>query len=203
EGAERVFYWLKAETGLRAGELFALRVSDVDVEKLAVEVSKAIWNGTEDNPKTEAAFRSICISSRLGSQVKEYLAGRADGYLFHTSSGNPWDASNVLERKLNTLLERLVIPKIDIKLLAKFVGKDRTIEQATRSEKRAASLGLHSFRHTNATAMDSLGIPQQIRKQRLGHSGGSVTDNYTHTFTDDERNAAEKLGELFGTGWPE
>jgi hypothetical protein len=30
-----------------------------------------------------------------------------------------------------------------------------------------------------------------------------VTDNYTHTFTNDERNAAEKLGGLFGTGWPE
>jgi hypothetical protein len=54
-----------------------------------------------------------------------------------------------------------------------------------------------------ATAMDSLGIPQQIRKHRLGHSGSSVTDNYTHTFTDDERNVAEKLGELFGAGWPE
>ena len=166
-------------------------------------MTKAIWNGSEDNPKTEAAFRSICLSSRLGLQVKEYLGGRNDGYLFQTSSGNPWDTSNVLERKLNTLLERLEIPKIDTKLLWKFVGKERTIEQATRSEKRAASLGLHSLRHTNATAMDSLGIPQQIRRQRLGHSGNSVTDNYTHTFTADERNAAEKLGELFGTGWPE
>jgi integrase len=109
----------------------------------------------------------------------------------------------VLERKLNALLERLEIPKIDPKLLAKIVGRDRTIEQATRSEKRAASLGLHSLRHTNATAMDSLSIPQQIRKQRLGHSGNSVTENYTHTFTQDERDAAEKLGQLFGTGWPE
>ena len=77
------------------------------------------------------------------------------------------------------------------------------MDQATRSEKRAASLGLHSFRHTNATAMDSLGIPQQIRKQRLGHRGNSMTESYTHTFTQDERVAAEKLGELFGTGWPE
>jgi len=135
--------------------------------------------------------------------VKEYLADRVDGYLFQTSSGNPRDASNVLERKLNTLLERLEIPKIDIKLLAKFVGKDRTIEQATRSEKRAASLGLHSFRHTNATAMDSLAIPQQIRKQHLGHSGNGVAENYTHTFTENERNAAEKLGQFFETGWPE
>ena len=27
--------------------------------------------------------------------------------------------------------------------------------------------------------------------------------NYTHTFTKDEREAAENLGALFGTGWPE
>jgi integrase len=203
KGAEQVFFWLAAETGLRAGELIALRASDVDVENLSIEVSKAIWNGSEHNPKTEAGFRTICISARLGNQLKHYLDGRAEGFLFQTSAGKPWDASNVLERKLNTLLDRLEIPKTDTKLLARVVGKDRTVDQATRSEKRAASVGLHSFRHTNATAMDSLGIPQQIRKQRLGHSGSSVTENYTHTFTQDERDAAEKLGDFFGTGWPE
>ena len=51
--------------------------------------------------------------------------------------------------------------------------------------------------------MDSLAIPQQIRKLRLGHSVNGVTENYTHTFTKDEQEAAEKLGELFGSGWPE
>ena len=202
-GADQTFFWLAAETGLRAGELIALRVSDVDVESLSIEVSKAIWNGSEHNPKTEAGFRSICISAKLGNQLKKYLDGRTEGFLFQTSAGKPWDASNVLERKLNTMLGHLGIPKIDIKLLAKIVGKDRNVEMATRSEKRAASVGLHSFRHTNATAMDSLGIQQQIRKQRLGHSGNSVTDGYTHTFSKDERDAAEKLGEFFGAGWPE
>jgi integrase len=203
KGAERIFFWLAAEAGMRAGEIIALRVSDVDLESFSVDVSKAIWGGEEDSPKTEAGNRTICISNRLGAALKEYLAGRTDGFLFQSSTGKPWDTSNVLARRLNGLLERLEIPKIDPKLLAKFVGKDRTVEQATLSEKRAASLGLHSFRHTNATAMDSLGIPQQIRKQRLGHSGGSVTEKYTHTFTKDERESAEKLGELFGTGWPE
>jgi integrase len=203
KGAEQAFFWLAAETGLRAGELIALRASDVDVENLSVEVSKAIWNGSEHNPKAEAGFRTVCISAKLGNQLKRYLDGRAEGFLFQTSSGKPWDASNVLERKLNTLLERLEIPKTDVKLLAKYVGKDRTVDQATKSEKRAASVGLHSFRHTNATAMDSLAIPQQIRKQRLGHSGNSVTENYTHTFSQDERDAAEKLGQLFGSEWPE
>jgi hypothetical protein len=53
------------------------------------------------------------------------------------------------------------------------------------------------------TVTDSLGIPQQIRKQRIGHSTGSVTEIYTHTFTQGERAAAEKLNEFFGTGSPE
>jgi integrase len=194
---------LRTETGARVGELIALRASDVDLENLYVEISKAIWGGTEDDPKTEAGKRSICISAHLGAALKEYLADRTEGYLFQNSAGSPWDASNILVRKVNRLLDDLEIPKIDPKLLAKIIGKDRTIEQATRSKKRAASLGQHSFRHTNATAMDSLGIPQSIRKQRLGHSGSTVTENYTHTFTQDERVAAEKLGELFGTGWPE
>jgi integrase len=202
-GADQAFFWLAAETGLRAGELIALRVSDVDLKSLSLEVSKAIWNGEEHKPKTEAEYRSSCISSRLGAQLAAYIGDRTEGFLFRTAAGNPWGASNVLERKLNTLLDRLNIPKIDPMLLGKIVGKDRTVDQATRSEKRAASLGLHSFRHTNATAMDSLGIPQQLRKLRRGHSGNSVTENYMHTFTRDEREAAAKLGELFGTGWPE
>jgi len=205
EGAERIFFWLAAETGMRAGELIALRVSDINLENLSVDVSKAIWGDEENSPKTEAGNRSIFLSTRLVAAMREYLADRSDdGYLFRSLSGKHWDASNVLGRKLNGLLERLEIPKIDLKLLAKFVGKDRSIEQASRSEKRAASLGLHSFRHTNVTAMDSLGIPQQVRKQRIGHSGsGDVTEIHTHTFTQDERAAAEKLGELFGTDWPE
>jgi len=198
KGAERMFFWLAAETGMRAGELIAFRASDVNLENLSVEVSKAIWGGEEDSPKTEAGFRCISLSARLGAALKEYLAGRADGYLFQGQTGKHRDSSDVLGRRLNGLLERLEIPKYDPKLLAKFVGKERSIEQATRSEKRAASLGLHSFRHTNVTAMDSLGIPQQIRKQRIGHSAGSVTELYTHTFTEDERAPAEKLGELFG-----
>src|SRR5207302_356189 len=116
------FCWLAAETGLRAGELTVLRVGDVDFTDLYIEVSKAIWHGTEDGPKTTAGFRSVCISSRLGACLAEYLAGRAEGYLFQTGAGSPWDSSNVLERKLNTTLDLLGIPKIEEKLLAKIGG---------------------------------------------------------------------------------
>lgn len=86
--------------------------------------------------------------------------------------------------------------------MTKIVGRGRSIEDATRAEKRAASVGLHTFRHTSATVMDSLGFPSRIKKRRLGHSDGDVTGNYTRSSSADERAAAEKLGEIFGQDWP-
>jgi hypothetical protein len=75
------------------------------------------------------------------------LAGRTDGYLFHNFVGNPWDASTVLDRKLNALLGRLEIPKLDLKLLAKIIGKDRRRKSNAQREALgligAARLPLH------------------------------------------------------------
>lgn len=88
EGEDRAFFWLAAEGGLRAGELIALRASDVDVENLSAEVSKAIWDGSEDNPKTEAGFRSICISARLGNQLKDIWTEELKASCFRLQLGN-------------------------------------------------------------------------------------------------------------------
>jgi len=79
---DQLFFWLAAETGARVGELIALRASDVDVKNLCIEISKAIWGGEEDEPKTEAGNRVICISSRLGAALMEFLAGRTEGICF-------------------------------------------------------------------------------------------------------------------------
>src|SRR5467141_833998 len=38
---------------------------------------------------------------------------------------------------------------------------------------------------------------------RHSGSGNSLTENCTHTFTQDVRHAVEKLGKFFGTGLPE
>jgi integrase len=199
----RTLLWILAETGMRAGEVTGLRASDVNLANLAIDVNQSMWHGIADVPKTRAGRRSICISSVLAAHLGEYLAGRTEGYLFQTSAGKPWDTANVLERMLNPLLKRVGIPKLDEDLLTKIVGDGRTVAQATVSEKRAASVGLHSFRHTNKTAMDSLHIPEGVQSKRLGHSKGDVPGRYRHAFTPDEHDAAEKLGNLFGKDWPE
>ena len=86
-GAEQIFFWLAAETGARVGELIALRVSDVNLESMYVDVSKALWCGTEDAPKTEAGNRRICLSPQLGAALKEHLAGALTAFCFKPRRG--------------------------------------------------------------------------------------------------------------------
>ena len=55
---------------------------------------------------------------------------------------------------------------------------------------------LHTFRHFNATAMDSLRVPGAVKRLRLGHSDGSITDSYTDAIERDDKAAAEQIAAL-------
>jgi integrase len=157
QGELRTFYWLAAESGLRAGELCALRLTDVEPDRLTV--NRAVWHGRiEDSPKTNNGVRTIALSPELGALLWEQAERqRAKGHslLFSTCSGRPWDASVLVRRKLRPLLCSLEIPQA----------------------------GLHAFRHFNASLLSSLRVPLKVIQERLGHaSAGSLTlDVYTHS----------------------
>jgi Phage integrase, N-terminal SAM-like domain len=53
----RTLYWLVAETGMRAGEVCALRREDVDLANCEVCVQRSVWNGVEHSPKTQTRTR--------------------------------------------------------------------------------------------------------------------------------------------------
>jgi integrase len=70
---ERTLYWLAAETGLRADELFGLRAQDVNLEKSAVTVHQAVWNRQVQTPKTDNANREFALSPDLGEHLRAFL----------------------------------------------------------------------------------------------------------------------------------
>jgi integrase len=150
------FYWLAVETGMRAGELCGLRVSDFDLERGLVSVRQSVWRGKFQSPKSENAIRSFALSPRLLAHIVDFLKRwkpNERGLLFATRNGTPWDANLLVKRKLYPLLDSL------------------RIERG----------GLHAFRHTNSTLMDRLGVPLKVRQERLGHSDPSLTLGvYTH-----------------------
>ena len=164
----RMLFYLCAETGLRAGEVAGLRVPDVDLANRTIGVSRAVWRGHEDSPKTDAGVRRFAISARLSEMLAKQIDGRTSGPMFASRNGTPVDMHNVCNRELRK------------------ARRDAGVEYGD----------MHTFRHFNATVMDSLHIPMAVRRMRLGHADGSITDGYTSAVKQDDRDAAEKISAL-------
>lgn len=168
----RTFYWLAAESGLRAGELCGLRVDDLDLERCLLRVEQSSWRGKMQQPKTENAVRSFAISPEMASHLRDVLVSwrpNSQRLIFATRNGTPWDANLLVKRKLQPLLKKLEIHRC----------------------------GLHAFRHANGTLMDRLGVPLKVRQQRLGHSDPRLTLGvYTDVASEDDAKIAGQLGRI-------
>lgn len=91
-GAEfRAMIQFSAWTGLRAGELQALRHSDVDGDRLTVSRSRK-RDGTEGPPKNGKA-RTITIPPP--AQVLDEVPRRPDDYVFHAPRGGRLDQGSM------------------------------------------------------------------------------------------------------------
>ena len=124
---QKVFYWLAAETGLRAGELAELRLIDIDDERLTV--NQSVWHGKTQDPKTDNAVRTLALSPQLITLLWEQIArqkAKEHDFLFSASTGAPWDMNVFRRRKMRMLLKSL------------------GIRQA----------GFHAFRHFNVALLE-------------------------------------------------
>ena len=89
-----VLFSLLAGAGLRIGEALALKASDFTEDFRVLKVTRSIWHGKEQDPKTPAAVREIDLAESLAAILRAYAEGRS-GYLFATRSGRPLSHRNV------------------------------------------------------------------------------------------------------------
>ena len=155
-------------TGLRIGELLALRYSDYDKENATININGTIQydykNSSEikrGTPKNIYSVRNVSLSDRavsiLDSIMLEnkrrslWFEGYIDhGYIFTSSRGNPYD--------IQFLNRRLKAVQIE--------GKHLTT---------------HIFRHTHISMLAELGVPLKSIMQRVGHNDPNTTLSiYTH-----------------------
>jgi integrase len=170
-GEPKVFYWLLAETGIRAGELAGLKL--VNVRNNRLDVVQSVWNGEEqDGLKTENSTRSLVMSQQLQEMVQQQATNqkaKKHDFLFSAENGSPVDMNNFRQRKLKPLLEKLKI----------------------------AQRGFHAFRHFNVSKLTAMGVPAPVIEQRIGHAiSNSITATvYTHLLDDSGNGeAGQKLG---------
>jgi len=90
-----VLFALLAGTGLRIGEALALKPTDFSQDSRVLQVSRSIWHGQEQAPKTSSAIRVIDIPEPLAQLLRELVAVKPD-YLFAVKSGRPLQQRNVL-----------------------------------------------------------------------------------------------------------
>lgn len=202
---------LGLSTGLRIGELSALRWSDINFEEklLTVERTYVYLHDVKNHqmkdefhsPKTKNSCRTIrLLDSTLSllvthkkKQEKEKLAAKdswcpvegGEDLIFTTKTGGPVRGLNVAET-LNNYVKK--INKREELNAAKEQREPEYFERITP----------HTLRHTFATRAFESGIPPKVVQQILGHSSLEMTmDLYTHVTEDVQSKEIQKLAMFF------
>lgn len=157
-------------TGLRVGELLALRWRNVDLGAAWLRVEETVYDGHFDAPKSRHSVRLV----PLGPLAIAVLLAR------HA----PHDpAALVFSSTKGTVLDRHTLLSRQLKPAAKALG--------------LGNVNWHLLRHSNATLHDSIGTPLGTVQALLGHSSSEITRQvYLHSLTEDRRMAVEKLEAL-------
>jgi integrase len=171
----KTYYWILAETGVRAGEIGALPTTNLLLDQGAVRIAQSVWHSKIQTVKSKKGNRICEISPLLVEHLRGYIRTwkpNRFGLLFATRNGTPWDTDTVRKRKFHPLLEKLGIERC----------------------------GFHAFRHGNATAMDQEQVPIATRQNRLGQSDARTTMGYTHAMSEDGRVFAAHIGQILTAG---
>ena len=171
----RTMVSLIAATGLRIGELLALRWSSLDLKVGALTVSESVFEGKFQAPKTQRALRTIPLGPHAVKALKEHrerAERRADEDLvFSNRNGGALRESKLLTKVLQPAAERAGLGRVT----------------------------WHQFRHIHSSLLNNLNVPMKIAQEQLGHASISTTLNiYTHAVDASHRKAIEAVErELF------
>lgn len=177
-----------AYTGLRIGELLALKWPDFDQKKKTLRVTKTLYNPTNNikeyellPPKTTGSIRTIRIDDQLVKMFKHHDIKQKEiklekgsiyvdnQFIFARNDGHP-QLRKVVETRLKRILKKANIKK---------------------------NITPHSFRHTHTSLLIEAGVGVKEIQQRLGHTDINTTMNiYAHMTANMEEKASHQFSEL-------
>ena len=148
---------LIAATGLRIGELFALRWSALDLESGSLAVRESVFEGKFQRPKTQKAARTIPLGRRavraLSDHRERTTRNAPDDLVFGNRNGEPLRESKLLTKVLPT------------------GGPEAGLGRVT----------WHQFRHIHSSLLNDLKVPVKIAQEQLGHASISTRSTSTRT----------------------
>ena len=178
-------YVVALTTGMRQGEILALRWQDVGLDTGSIYVKRTLhrlhgeWLFAE--PKSARSRRHVALPAVATTALRRHLEQQQwekemlgssyhdQGLVFCKAGGDPFDGS-WLTHHTQRLLKKAGLPAVRF----------------------------HDFRHSHATMMLQQGVHPKIVSDRLGHSSIKLTlDTYSHVLPAMQREAADKVDDLF------
>lgn len=175
-------------TGLRRGELLALRWSDVDEAAGTLTVARSLSRAAGAgyaiaDPKSRRAHRTIALPALARDALRRQAEAQARD---REAAGTAWQDRAVYV--FTDPIGRLLHPE--------------SVTSAWRALVARTGIGhlrLHDLRHTAATLSLSAGIPVQDVADMLGHSSASITlDVYSHAVAEGPRRVADAMDRALG-----
>ncbi|MFX0112044.1 MULTISPECIES: tyrosine-type recombinase/integrase [Bacillus] len=186
-------FYLLAFSGMRSGELCALKWTDINFETKEIRITKTIYSETNNMkeyelvpPKTAGSVRTIEVEGQIMDMLKEYqmrqkkrrLQSRIkpeeyhDGnFVFARENGYPFLPKNIIVR-----MERLL--------------------EKTSIKKHATP---HIFRHTHISMLTEARVDITTIMKRVGHDDMKTTMRiYTHVTEKMKEDASQKVQKTFG-----
>jgi integrase len=184
-------YVLALATGMREGEMLALKWRDVDLEQGTLQVRATLQNiggaFTLAEPKTDKSRRRIALSKTAIEALRQHRVRQAEERLqlgqawsdmdlvFPNTIGQPIDASNLYKYWFLPLLKKAGLPP----------------------------MRFHDLRHTAATLLLGRGINPKIVSEMLGHSQIGITLGlYSHVTPHMQQQAADAMDAALGRSRP-
>ena len=175
-------FTLALTTGLRRGEILALKWSDINFEKKTVQIQRIFTRApgqryVETEPKTKKSNRSVKLTAKavelLIKHKEHQLEAKSqagsewveNNLVFCTSLGTPINPTKLLER-FKTLLKKTGLPH----------------------------MRFHDLRHSVATILFAMNVHPKIVQELLGHNQISMTmDLFSHMLPGMQEDVIEKL----------
>lgn len=93
------YLYIAFYTGMRSGEIMALKKEDIDFEKKIIKVKRSKGRHGENSPKTQSGIRSVPILDILYPHLVELYNSHDNEYLFITQYGKPYNHNETFSNK--------------------------------------------------------------------------------------------------------
>ena len=161
-------------TGLRAGEMLGMKVSDLDFTRKVIHVRRSVDSRTkkEQSTKSRGSASDVPMPPELEKRLQDFLRNHyrenPSGYVFANRNGNSYSVGKVTEYGLWPVQKALNI--------------ERT--------------GLHAFRHAAASELLEEGVPLTVVQRQMRHCDARTTlQKYGHVVGDAQRRAVNTLAQ--------